>query len=115
MNNPVPPQQNRRRFHRKKPKKSTKVVTFKGSSGLGYNLALSLLDLSETGIRMVVRDSFQTGQDVEVNLESICHQRPIKVLGKVVWCMQAADGSHCVGIHFYRPLPYADIAQCSAI
>lgn len=115
MNHPVPPQQNRRRSHRKKPKESTKFVTFKGSSGLGHNLALSLLDLSETGIRMVVRDPFQTGQEVEVNLESICHRRPIKVPGKVVWCMQAVDGSHCVGIQFYRPLPYADIAQCSTL
>src|SRR5256885_2178544 len=47
---------NRRANPRRAPKGSTRVTCRRGSLGLGPNLALSLLDVSETGARLLVKE-----------------------------------------------------------
>ncbi len=112
MTEPTPtPQMNRRRSRRVKAKKTTKVITFKGPLGLGQNVALSILDLSETGIRLLVKEQLANDQEVQVLLESLGHRRPVKVPGKVVWSVPTADGNHCVGVAFGAPIPYGDFTQ----
>lgn len=76
--------------------------------GLGANLALGILDLSESGIRLVIKQPLELQQEVEVNLESLNHRRPLKAVGRVVWCVAAADGTYCAGVEFQRTLGYID-------
>jgi hypothetical protein len=109
MSEPTPVTGNRRRTRRRSPRGSTRVICFKNALGLGANLALALLDLSETGIRLQLKDPLPENQEVEINLDSLNHRRPLKVLGRVIWCLAAADGSHCAGIQFQRPLAYIDL------
>ena len=113
MSSPTPPPPNRRRTSRKKPKSSTKVFTCKGMMGLGANLALSILDLSETGIRLLMKEPLAKGQEVEITLEGIQHRRPLKLGGHVIWTVPAADGRHCIAVHFLRSLSYADVLLLS--
>jgi PilZ domain len=115
MSEPVQPPENRRRCRRQKPKGSTKILTLKGSLGLGRTVALSILDLSETGVRLIVKENLEKNQEVEVNLESPTCRRPIKTLGNVVWSVAVTDGTHCVGVVFRRPLPYADFSQFTVV
>jgi hypothetical protein len=99
---------NRRRSLRRRPKRISKVACFKGALGLGPNLALEMLDLSERGIRMRVKEPLMPPQQIELHLTGLTHRKPVKVLAAVVWCVPAADGSYCVGAQFEHGLPYAD-------
>jgi hypothetical protein len=75
---------------------------------LGANLARGLLDLSETGIRLILGTPLDPKQEIEVSLLSPRFLRPIKLLANVVWCQATAEGTFCVGARFQKRLPYAD-------
>jgi hypothetical protein len=98
---------NRRRSPRKQPKRSTKVRCVPNRHGLGDNVAVQVLDVSETGVRLILRQAATVGQEVEVVLEATTDRRPHKLVAQVIWCVPTADGTYCVGAHFEKPLPYA--------
>ena len=100
---------NRRASRRRSPKGSTKIRCYRGPMGLGANVAVSALDVSESGAALVVKAHFKPGEEMEVNLEGIIHRRPIKKMGTVVWCMPTSDGCHIVGVRFQGILRYADL------
>src|SRR5689334_15898842 len=111
MSDATPAPSNRRRCRRLKPKSSTKASCFRGVMGLGKNLAVTLLDLSEEGVRLLLKEPLPVGQEVEVHLDSLQHRRPLKVSGQVVWSVPAADGSCCVGVQFSKSVRYADVTS----
>jgi hypothetical protein len=100
---------NRRTSRRRKPKGSTRVLCYRGPLGLGANVAVSVLDVSENGARLVVKEAFQRGEEMEVNLEGLVHRRPIRKLAKVVWCMPTAKDRWSVGVQFEGHLRYTDL------
>jgi hypothetical protein len=102
------PPRNRRASRRHKSKRSTKAVCLKGTLGLGRNIAMSVLDVSETGARLTVGASLEPGQEVEVSLEGACVQRPVKRVAKVLWCVAAGDGAYAVGVQFEKLLDFAN-------
>src|SRR5438445_3513930 len=87
---------NSRRSRRAAPKGSTKARAYKGPMGLGPNLAVAILDVSETGIRLVLKNDLPKGQEIECNLDNVS-ARPIKVIADVLWSLPMADGNFCVG------------------
>lgn len=103
--------QNRRRCRRLPPQGGTRAACFKGTLGLGLNLALSILDISEEGVRLLIKQQLEVGQEIEINLENLNQRRPLKVLATVAWVVPTADGSWCVGVRFQRTLRYADVVQ----
>ena len=111
MSQPGTQQRNRRIASRQKPKGSTKVTCHKGLLGLGPNLAVSLLDLSETGVRLVVKSALEKGQEIEIGLLGLNHPRPIKLPAVVAWSVPAADGTYCLGARFQKRLTYGDFLQ----
>jgi hypothetical protein len=100
---------NRRGSRRQAAKRSTKVSCTAGVMGAGPNLAAAVLDLSQTGVRLLLQAPLRAGQALELTLENVMLSRPIKVTAEVVWSVPAADGRHCVGARFHRPLSYADV------
>ena len=102
------PKPNKRFAPRLPPKGSTRARCYRGPLGLGPNLALSVLDVSETGIRVILSNEVRQGQEIEINLENVAH-RPVKVLAEVIWAMPTPDGHFCVGARFQRHLAYADL------
>jgi hypothetical protein len=102
---------NRRASRRLAPKARVKVVCRKGSLDLGRNLALALLDASETGLRMALSQALEPGQDVSLTLDRPTGGPRITRVGMVVWAVPAADGSFIVGIHLQKHLPFADLAH----
>jgi hypothetical protein len=100
---------NRRSSRRRPPKGSTKTRCYRGPMGLGANLALSALDVSESGAALIVKAAFKQGEEVEVNLEGIIHRRPIKKMGVVVWCMPTSENRFLIGVKFQGALRYADL------
>ena len=105
---------NRRVSRRQKPKRSTKAVCLKGAFGLGRNIALSVLDVSETGARLVVKESLAPGPEVEVSLESIQLPRPAKRAATVGWCVAAENGTYGIGVRFAKMLGFADWQSLTA-
>lgn len=97
---------NRRSAPRRSPKNSTRVLCRKGALGLGANMAVSVLDVSETGIRLLVKAGFKEKQEIEVLLSGAGQTQHATLLANVVWCVPAADGNFCIGARFQKPLPY---------
>jgi hypothetical protein len=100
---------NRRLNRRQVPKCGTKATCYKGLFGLGRDVAVAVLDMSQYGAQLVVKEAFKPGQPVEIGLEGLGRQQPIKLPAVVVWCLEGADGNHLIGARFERPLTYPDI------
>jgi hypothetical protein len=72
-------------------------------SDLRPDVALALLDLSENGARLVIREALAPGQRVYLVLEGPVG-RPARRQGAVAWSVAAADGTYCVGVKLLRRL-----------
>jgi hypothetical protein len=103
----------KRRTRRHAPKGSTTAHATRNTLGLGPNIAARVLDLSEGGIRLLLREDLPRGQEFELTLESAAANHPVKVLGRVVWSVATADGQFCVGACFQKPLSYASLQALS--
>ncbi len=108
------PRPNSRRNRRHAPKRSTRVICFRGPLGLGANLALGVRDVSQEGACLILNEALPVGQSVEINLESLHHRRPVKVPGVVAWTRQE-EGRILVGVRFDRAIPYADLHSLAQI
>jgi hypothetical protein len=82
-----------------------------GTLGLGQNIALSLFDISEEGLRLSVNCALQENQELDIELLAPGKGRPLKLSAKVAWSRRAEDGSHWVGAKFRRQLRYGEIAD----
>jgi hypothetical protein len=100
---------NRRLNRRQAPRGSTRATCHKGLFGLGRDIAVAVLDMSLYGAQLVVKEALKPGQPVEVGLEGLGRQKPIRLPAAVVWCVQGADGNYLVGTRFERSLSYADM------
>ncbi len=100
---------NHRRMERKLAKKHTVAVCRKGMSGLGPNLALSVVDLSVDGTQLIVKTALKRGEEVEVTLSSSGVSEPIKCDGIVAWCAPMDETRNRAGIKFDNSLDYADL------
>jgi hypothetical protein len=78
---------------------------------LGPNLALTLIDVSEDGLRFVARAALKAGDEVTIGLEARGHLRPVKMQGIVVWTSPADEGMLLVGVQFQRRLSYRDLQE----
>jgi hypothetical protein len=85
------------------------VICRRGTFGLGSDLTIAILDLSETGIRLLVRDSLREREPIELSLTGPGQGRSLKLLASVIWCVPAADGTYCVGARFEKALRYMEL------
>jgi hypothetical protein len=109
MANPIEVRhKNRRTSTRRKARASVQLTCRKGALGLGANICRSVLDVSDTGARLVVRDKLPLPAEVEISITSYGMRQPIKRLANVRWQVELADGGFCIGIEFQKRLPYRD-------
>ena len=106
LSNPSRP--NLRRARRQIAKGSTKARAFRNWLGLGPNIGVRVLDISETGVRLVVSEEMALGREFELELEGP-GSRPLKMLANVVWCIKTENGGYCIGACFQKVLPYATL------
>jgi PilZ domain len=104
---PLPRHPERRHTERSTPHRVAAVSCLRGSLGLGPNLAVALLDLSESGAGLVLTEALLPGEEVELSLEGIGGGPPVKVRGEVVWSAPAEGGRHRTGVRFRQPLSYS--------
>lgn len=100
MIEPTAASSDRRRSRRQPPRDTAEVACRPERLIVGANLALSVLDLSADGIRLLVKAPLEKGQKIEVDLEGIGYSRPINLAAEVVWSLPTADGNWCIGAKF---------------
>jgi hypothetical protein len=76
---------------------------------MGPDLAVSYLDISQTGARVVLGDRLAEGGEVEVELAHPRLAEPVTRLARVVWSAPLAEGRWGVGLAFERPLTFAEM------
>jgi PilZ domain len=101
-------QRNRRRSQRRRPRNSVKLQCRKGAHGLGADTALSVLDISDTGVRLVVSQEFVPGAEVEIIITGYGMKQPIKRLGVLRWQLKLENGTFCTGVEFQKRIDYRD-------
>jgi hypothetical protein len=106
---------NRRASRRRPSKGSTKISCCRGPMGMGANLAVSVLEVSETGACLVVKAAFANGEEMEVNLEGVVHRRPIRKMARVVWCVTDGPERWRVGVQFQGALGYAELSELTRL
>src|SRR5437879_4766316 len=98
-----------RRMVRRLMKKTTLGTCQKGTLGMGPTLPTRLHDISEDGIRIILKTPFSPGEEIEVSLTPIGTNRALAVEAAVVWCSKEEKDGYCVAAKFISPLSYEAI------
>jgi hypothetical protein len=81
---------------------------------LGHNIALGVLNISQTGVRILVNCDLPVRQEVTLTMESYDRPRPLRILGDVIWCRP--DGERWeVGIQLQKRLDFRDFLKLTAM
>jgi hypothetical protein len=83
----------------------------KGLLGIGPDLALALLDLSQAGASLLAKEALGPKQPVVVELYGVAYPKEVHVPGRVARCAPAPEGAYRVAVRFERYLTYAEL-QC---
>jgi Tfp pilus assembly protein PilZ len=99
-----------RRNRERRTAKGSCVATCRRTGQTG-DLALALMDVSETGVRLLLTTAVSEGQAVIVTLRNLRHPEALERSGTVRWCVPTAQGSHCAGVELDPPLAFADVQR----
>ncbi len=111
-NNVMPRQSNRRSSARRLVTTHAQIECRPGSYGFGPNILKNVVNLSETGICVVVKPELKKGSEVEVLFAGADQGKALKRVARVVWIRpQNEEEGWCLGLHFQAPLPYAALLR----
>jgi hypothetical protein len=102
---------NRRRARRYPLKSVIRVACRTRTAGVGANLVVAALGLSETGIHLVLREPVQKGNEVEVTLADASPMGPTRRKARIVWLKTIAENRSHAGLAFDRPLSIGDLER----
>jgi PilZ domain len=108
MNKIADQKQNRRRSQRCRARTTVKVQCRKDSHGLGANLALRVLDISDSGICLIVTQPLEAMAELEILINGYGMKDVIKRLANIRWRVDLESGQCCVGVVFQKSLAYRD-------
>ncbi len=92
-------------------KRGIQVSCLRGSLGLGNDLAVGVLDLSELGIGLILKSAVDEGQELMVYLATPGGSRVRTIPARVIWCQPLPDGNFRVGAEFARRMPYGELTD----
>lgn len=101
---------NRRSSVRRPLRSDIRIECRKGAMGLGPNLTQSAVDLSQTGICLVVSASMSRGEEAEVVITGN-GRAAIKRGAEVAWSLPQEAGYYFVGLRFRPELSYYEVQQ----
>jgi hypothetical protein len=99
---------NRRLDRRANVRPSVKVICRKGTLDLGANIAIAVLDVSETGVRLIVKERLTANQELSISLEPAHSRAAVRRIANVAWCVESSDEKFVVGAHFDKRMPYSE-------
>jgi hypothetical protein len=68
-----------------------------------------MLDVSETGVRLVVKQALPESAEIGVEFEP-AGGRSIRMEARVIWTLPLADGTTCIGAELSKRLSYPQLA-----
>jgi hypothetical protein len=101
---------NRRSSRRMEARRTVTIEVRKGSFGLGPNIAVELLDVSEGGVRVVLKTELHEHDEVEVLLMGYGIRKAIKRVAAVSWSVKLESGLFAIGLHFEKRLRYQEVS-----
>ena len=104
----------RRQTPRFTPRRAARASCRWGTLGHGRDLALGLLDLSETGARLLLSEPVGRGEVVEVGLLAPNALRAVTRPGVVVWSEDAEGGACRIGVVFSARLGTEALGELAA-
>jgi hypothetical protein len=105
------PGRNRRLSLRTIPGPDVAVTCRKGSRDRGPNVAAALLECSQDGARLLVREAMREGDEVSLTWTRLPYLRPLKRVGAVRWVAPAPGGGFCAGVQFGKRLSYDEFVR----
>lgn len=106
---PTPPP-NHRLDRRREVLRRVAVVVRRGTMGLGPNLAVRIVDVTQDGLGLRLSGPVHPGDEVSVELSVPGIGKPVKVQADVRWCTNAGDGTFLAGVRLRRRLSYNEVS-----
>ncbi|HKB00787.1 MAG TPA: PilZ domain-containing protein [Gemmataceae bacterium] len=82
-----------------------------GTLGLGPDLAVSVIDLSEDGLCLRSKAAVSPGAEAEVSVARAGWGRPLKLLCEVRWCEEDEQGKFLVGVRYRKRMLHRDLSE----
>ncbi|MSR51866.1 MAG: PilZ domain-containing protein [Gemmataceae bacterium] len=100
----------RRIVRRRALKKGVVLTVRKGTMGLGPNLSIGGVDLSDDGIQVLVKLEVKKGDEIEIGLTGIGRSKPMVLVSDVRWCRPVEDSeTFLVGVKLRRRLSHQEM------
>jgi PilZ domain len=97
---------------RRRAPRSGVAITFRsGTSGLGPDLALGLVDIHEDGLCLRLKSAVSPGSEATVSLSPAGRRQPMKVDAEVRWCREADGGGFLVGLRLRKRMLHKDLIE----
>lgn len=100
---------NRRNSKRMPARTSVTIEIRKGALGLGANIAGTFLDISEGGVRVIVKVPMAVKDEAEITLTGHGVRKSIKRIATVCWAAKLESGEYALGFLFEKRLPYSEM------
>ena len=105
----VVPERDKRLSRRKPVKRGVTAQCRRGQLGLGADVAVGVVDISECGACLLVKVELKHGEDAEVILAGVGRSKPLKVTCEVRSCVPEAEDVFRVGLRFRKRVAYAEL------
>jgi hypothetical protein len=101
---------NKRVSPRKPPKRGVNAECRRGQMGLGRNLFVSIINISEGGICLVLNEELVQNEVAEIVLSGVGRSKPLKLLAEVRRVDTNEEGNFVTGFRFRTRISYADMS-----
>src|SRR5262249_31492836 len=78
-----------------------RVLCHRGDAAAGPNLALTLLDASQAGVRLFLSAPVELGEALYLTLESEGLAGSVRLHGVVRWSVEREDGTSIAGVELH--------------
>jgi hypothetical protein len=94
------------------PRRHLDVVCHRGTTGLGPNLAVGLVDVTEDRLKVRLTAPVPVGEDLEVELTPPGNGKAVRLRGSVVTCRPSRDGKTSVAkVQLRHRLTFREFAE----
>ena len=102
----------RRRFPRQMPKEGIQIrCQLKSRTNQKLNIALTVVDISQTGVRMIVSNSLDIGDEIKVHLFPPDDTVQVQATAEVVWESKISETTSLVGLRWKKLLQEEDVLK----
>jgi hypothetical protein len=96
---------------RKRVTRKVDLAVRSGVSGLGPDLGAGLVDMTQDGLGLRLKELVPVGTEVTIDLSLPGIDKRLRVLAEVRWCRQQVDGKFRAGVRLKRRLSFPTLTN----